>query len=1300
MNICKDIILFVVYLYIQFLFFVGYVYIMWFMFLNIFGLWNRIIKRGGYIMKKVADFICKHKVGILIITGVLFVLSLVGMKLTSINYDILVYLPSDIETVQGQNILKDDFDMGAYSIVVAHDMDAKEMLSFEDKIRDIDGVAKVVSLYDVVGTSVPIDFLPDEITSKMYKDDTSLLFVTFEDSTSSDVTINAVSKIRDISSSDIKVSGLSSMVLDTMNLSNKEIVIYVVIAVLLCLLVLELSLDSYLAPVLLLLNIGIAIVFNMGSNIVFGEISYITKALVAILQLGVTTDFSIFLYHSYADKVGKYKNKSYAMSEAIVETFTSVIGSALTTMAGFLVLCTMNLTLGKDLGLVMAKGVFLGVVCVLTVFASLLLCFDKGIEATRHKKLSIKFDKFNGFIIKHYKAVFVIFLLLLVPAYIANSKVDVYYKIDESLPKNLESIVANKELKDKFGLVSTEIILVDKNMKSDEEKKMVDELSSLDGIDMVLSFSKLSDYGITLDMLPNDVASIFNSNKYKLILLNSTYDIATDELNAQIDSVNKIIKSYDEGAIFAGEGPLTKDLVVTSDKDFNNVNYSSVICIFIIMIFVLRSLLLPIPLIASIEFAIFVNMAISYFGGDVLPFVGPIVLGTIQLGATIDYAILLTTNYRNYRKKGNDKFVSMKMATDYCGGSILTSGLCFFAATFGVGLYSDLEMVGSLCTLISRGAIISMIVVLVVLPSILLIFDRFIMRGNGIMKNKGKKLVFGAFCISLLVPSSVLALNREETVYAKLDETGKVSEIIVNEHIINSKNKEVIDDYTDLENIVNINNDDPFTRDKNRVSFKTLGNDVFYQGTTTKELPVSLSISYKLDGKDIDLDSLLGQKGRVTIEFKYANNDKHVVNGSSLYTPFVVSTVTSIPNKGNSNVVVSNGKVIDKGNGYFVVGLSTPGLYESLDIDSFKGLDTVSISYDTDSFALSSVYSFITPKVIEESDLSVFDKMDSISSNVNELQSSINSISKGSSKLVDGSKAISDGSSLIKSKVDTILSKMGLLESSTSELHEGINTMIKTINSKKGELNNPEVLEKISAIDSQITVSKNEIVSLTTKSRTLKAKYDNYGLSSKSYDDILAMDDSNKMSLYEIKYDYENNYDDYVSAINVLTDDVVNLTTAKVIITSSTDSVNKLVSDLELYLGKLEDGSKKINDGTVLLKGGVSLLDSKMDEFNNGTKELSSGLEELNSGIDLFNKQGINKISKVTDNAMVYKNNIKSLIKLSNDYQTISVKDSSVSTNTKFVMVVEHKEKKEEIKKDVVKSEKTTFIDRVKNLFK
>lgn len=678
-------------------------------------------------MDKFAKGICKNKVIIMLVTCVLVVLSFIGMSLTKINYDILVYLPKDIETIKGQDILTDDFNMGAYSIAIAKDLSSKQILKLEDEIKQVDGVNEVVSLYDVLGTTVPVDMLPEEISSHLYEDDTDILFITFAGSTSSEQTIDAVENIREITSDKVLLGGMSSMVLDTMNLSESEIMIYIVIAVVLCIIVLELSLDSYLVPILLLLNIGIAILFNLGSNIFLGEISYITKALVAVLQLGVTTDFSIFLYHSYDKKKKEYANKEDAMADAIKETFTSVIGSSLTTIAGFLVLCTMKLTLGKDLGIVMAKGVLLGVVTVLTVFPSLLLLLDKYIEKTKHKSLAINFSKLNNFIVKHHVAFFVIFLVLVIPCYLAYSKVDVYYKIDKSLPSTLESIKANEELKNKFNIVSPEILLVPSDMKSNDINDMVSEIKTIDGIDFVLSFDELKKLGISENMLSDDVVSVFKNDKYEMILVNSLYEVASDELNDQITDLNKVVDKYDKNIIVAGEGPLMKDLINISDTDFNNVNYSSIICILVILFFVLKSFSLPILLIAAIETAIFINMSLSYFGGVVLPFVAPIVLGTIQLGATIDYAILMTTNYLERRKTMASK-EAMVDTLNYCANSIFVSGLCFFAATFGVGVYSDLEMVGSLCTLISRGAIVSMIVVITIVPSILLVFDKLISK--------------------------------------------------------------------------------------------------------------------------------------------------------------------------------------------------------------------------------------------------------------------------------------------------------------------------------------------------------------------------------------------------------------------------------------------------------------------------------------------------------------------------------------------------------------------------------------------
>ena len=688
-------------------------------------------------MKKIGDFICKYKINILIITLILLIPAFIGMKKTAINYDILVYLPEDIETVKGQNILIDDFNTGAFAVSIVDNMNSKDILKLEKKIKEVEGVSKVVSVYDGIG-SIPVDFLPESIKQKVHKDNSDLLLITFNESTSSEQTIKAVEEIKKIESNTLKIGGMSAMVLDTMNLSESEITIYIVIAVILCLIVLESSLDSYIVPFLLLLNIGIAILFNLGSNIIFGNISYITKALVAVLQLGVTTDFSIFLYHSYENKKKEINDKNKAMSEAIYETFTSVTGSALTTIVGFLVLCTMKLTLGNDLGLVMAKGVLLGVICVLIIFPASLLVFDNLIEKTKHKCLIPKMERLSKFAVKNYKVSFVIFLLLIIPAYLANSKVDVYYKLDESLPKNLDCIIANNEVKEKFNIVSPEILLIDKNKKTNEINFMVKEIEQVEGIDFVLSFDKLANFGISTGMLSDDIKKIFESDKYQMLLLNSTYDIATDELNEQIGTIQNIIKKYDETAILAGEGPLMRDLVTISDTDFSNVNTASIICILVVMLIVLKSISLPILLISVIEFAIFFNMSIPYFSGIKLPFVAPIVLGTIQLGATIDYAILLTTTYLENRKIEENKKQAMINTLTKSINSILVSGLCFFAATFGVGVYSKLEMISSLCTLISRGAIISMFASIFILPAVLLIFDKIVFKTTKL--NKGDKV--------------------------------------------------------------------------------------------------------------------------------------------------------------------------------------------------------------------------------------------------------------------------------------------------------------------------------------------------------------------------------------------------------------------------------------------------------------------------------------------------------------------------------------------------------------------------------
>ena len=686
-------------------------------------------------MEKFGQFICKHKVAILIISLLLLIPSIIGYKATRVNYDILVYLPDNIETIKGENILADDFDMGAFSVVILENMQSKDIIELEKQFREVGNVEKVVGLTDIIGTDVPLEMLPDEIKDKLYKDNTTPVLVTFKDGISEDTTMETVEKLREISNENCKISGMTATVLDTRNLSDSEVIIYVMIAVALCLIILQLALDSYLAPVLMLLNIGMAVLYNMGTNAFLGQTSYITKAISAVLQLGVTMDFAIFLYHSYKAEKEKVSNNDEAMATAIAKTLVSVLGSSLTTIAGFLALCSMNLTLGKDIGLVMAKGVLIGVITAVTTLPAMLLVFDKWVEKTKHKEILPRFEKVKNFNLKHYKAILVAFIVILPFAVYGYTHTENYYNLSKSLPDTLNSIQANNELKDKFDMVSTELLLVDKNMPDYKLNEMLDKIESLDGIEWTLSYSKISkEVNIPKEMLPEDITSIFESDKYQMVIINSKYEIATNELNSQIEEANKIIKEYDDTAILAGEGPLMKDLVEISDHDFNSVNTVSIAIILVIMVFVLKSVSLPIILIAAIEFAIFINMGIPAYTGTVIPFIASIVIGTIQLGATIDYAILITTKYKTARIEGKDKHQAIDEALGTSIQSIIVSALCFFGATFGVGMYSKIEMIGSLCSLMARGAIISMVTVLTVLPAFLIVFDKIICKTTANMR--------------------------------------------------------------------------------------------------------------------------------------------------------------------------------------------------------------------------------------------------------------------------------------------------------------------------------------------------------------------------------------------------------------------------------------------------------------------------------------------------------------------------------------------------------------------------------------
>lgn len=1237
-------------------------------------------------MKKFSEFICKNRVLVLIVSFALLILSFIGMKLTKINYDILVYLPDDIETIKGQNILTDEFNMGAYAMVITDNLKADEILKVEEEMRKVDGVNKVVSLYDALGTDFPIEVLPDDIRSHLNKDNSNLLLVTFEESTSSEKTIDAVRELRTLSDN-YKIGGMSSMVLDTMDLSNSEIAIYIVIAVVLCLVVLAFSLDSYLVPVLLLLNIGMAIMYNMGTNIFLGEISYITKALVAVLQLGVTTDFSIFLYHSYENKKNKM-SKEKAMEEAISETFTSVTGSSLTTIAGFLVLCLMNLTLGKDLGIVMAKGVLLGLVSVLTVFPALLLTFDKYISKTSHKVIIKPFNKVNNFIVKHYIAIFIIFLLLLFPMYKANSKVEIYYKIDETLPKTLESISSNEEIKEKFNIVSPEIILIDNNIKSDKLSELTNKLDSLDGVNLVFSKSKITDLGLMEDMIPEEINSILNNDKYTVIFVNSLYEVASDELNDQITEINKVVKSYDKDAIVAGEGALMKDLITISDEDFNNVNTWSVICILFILIIILRRVALPILLVMTIEFAIFINLGISYFKGSVLPFVAPITLGTIQLGATIDYAILLTTTYLKNRKTMS-KEDAIKDTLKYTSTSIIVSAMCFFAATFGVGVYSDLEMVGSLCSLISRGAVISMLVVLIVLPSVLLTFDKILIKGRDNMKkNKlNKKLVAGLLIGLTLLPLNTYALTKNETVYTILNSDGSVNKTTVNESILNKKNVKEINDYTVLDNIINLSSGSEYSKNGKNLTWSLNDSNILYKGTTNKSLPISVKVTYKLNGEKKELKDILGKSGNVEIIIDYTNLDKHTVNvngtKTTMYTPFVVVTGTYIDNKNNSDIKVTNGKTYETAGKTFVSMISTPGLIESL--GGSKELNEVKISYKTTKFELNSIYSVVMPKIVDKSILSNFDKLDPIYSKFSELQTNMDLI-------VSSSKELKDGTSLLKNTLNSSIGNLTTENLLTKEKKDLISS------SAVDGVNKTFTEEYVNNLSE--SVWKEVEASMANGDDVLEAKVKDILVNYLTEVGLLRDYVNCETGKAVVSMGGEMTSEQQRSCALVLADKALPYfkTLTNEVSSYVAEKVSKSVSASVSKNVALETAkSVSVNVSTSVTNQLLTETKKSLNELYLGITKIDDGMNALYNGLDKYNKEGINTLSNAINNAKTMEEKIKTLVNLGSEYDSFA--GSNMDSDTKFIMVINKEEAPKENTVKVTK-EKETLWTRIKNLFK
>ena len=685
-------------------------------------------------MNKLSHLIVKLRYVILIVAIALLVPSAIGYFNTRVNYDILTYLPKDIETMKGQDILLDQFGTGSFVLYVAEGMEEKDVANLKSKIENVDHVADVIWYDSVMDLSVPMEMLPTEVYDAFNSDDATMMFVVFDEGTSSDGTMQAIEDIRKISDKQCFMSGMSAIVTDTKNMAEKETPIYVGIAVLLAVIVLSLTMDSYLIPLFFLLSIGMSIVYNMGTNVFKGEISFITQSLSAVLQLGVTLDYSIFLWHSYQEELERNDDKKDAMANAISATFTSVLGSSITTVAGFIALMFMSFTLGLDLGIVMAKGVIFGVIGCVTILPSMILVFDNLIQKTKHKPLMPEFNRIPKFIAKHYLAFLAIFLVLLYPAIYGNNHTSVYYDLTQTLPDSLESVQGANEVDEKFEMNSAYMLLVDKNLDSASMNQMIKELKNTDGILAVLGTDSLLGPALPREFIPEDALDKLESDEWKMVLLTTDYKIASDEINAQINQVDKIVKSYDPKAMVVGEAPCTKDLINITNHDFNVVNTVSIGLVFLIIAFVLKSVSLPFILVAVIEFAIFVNMGLPFYTKTTIPFISSVVIGTIQLGATVDYAILMTTRYLNERKNGHDKKEATLIALSTSMKSVIVSALSFFAATFGVGLISSIDMIGSLCNLMARGAIISMFTVLLVLPAMYMLFDWLIVKTTFGMK--------------------------------------------------------------------------------------------------------------------------------------------------------------------------------------------------------------------------------------------------------------------------------------------------------------------------------------------------------------------------------------------------------------------------------------------------------------------------------------------------------------------------------------------------------------------------------------
>ncbi|MBR4765481.1 MAG: MMPL family transporter, partial [Clostridia bacterium] len=970
------------------------------------------------MIDKNAYFIARHPKTILIAASLLLIPSFFGYISTFVNYDIMSYLPESIESVQGEDILDKEFGLAANAFLVIDDMSAKDVVSVKNEISRIDGVADVTWVDDIADISIPQSMLPDALTDIFYANEgkSTLLMIQFEQGSATNSTMNAIREIRTKLNKQCFLSGMSAIITDTKDLSDSEAPKYIVIAVVLALIALSFTMDSWVLPLVLLTALGYAVIYNLGTNIFMpGGISYITQSVAAILQLGVTMDYSVFLMDRFNEEQKNTEDRTEAMARAVSSTIVSLAGSSLTTIFGFLALCFMSLKLGFDIGIVMAKGVVFGVITVVVVLPAFLLMFYKPIYRFRHKRIIPSFCLLNKFIIKHRKVIAAVFIALIVPSYIAKSAVPLDYVISNALPEQLDSVQALNKLKGDFNMATTHFVIIDDSVPSGRVSEMIDEFEAVDGVSGIISLNSFVGPAISENMLPDAIKDICFRNGRQLMMVNSIYTPSSDEENEQVDTLTEIVKKYDPDGYLTGEGAMSKDLITVTDKDFKVTSIISIAAIFVLIAIIFRSVSVPVLLVAGIELAIFINLALSLVTGTNVSFVAPTIISCVQLGATVDYAILMTTRFREELHKGHNKLEAMQTAAEASDKSIFQSALVFFCATFGVFCVCNIEIVRSICSMLARGALVSGLVIIFFLPALLTCFERIIGRttygwnsagkgrkdeekdGDEKMKlsQAVKKTVAIATAFAMLFslascgkeksapehetdtkieaeqpvysakPGSV---SKAETVYVNIRNSGDVDNITVTDWLHTDRGEVCVDDTSDLENIENIKGDTLPVADGGIIKWNMTGTDLYYSGETRKTPPVSLEINYFLDGRKISPADLAGKSGKVKIEVKMKNNRFHIykIEGEEcdIYLPVLVVGGFVLPEAEFSGVQVTNGRAIGDGTKEIAVMFGVPGLAESLGLkeaglDEITGISlgsTASVTAEAENFALGNMY--------------------------------------------------------------------------------------------------------------------------------------------------------------------------------------------------------------------------------------------------------------------------------------------------------------------------------------------------------